>query len=87
MNNYLLSIGCNEYDSPSINNLAGAENDASNIFNCLVESEHSIYNKDISKCIKSPTLIEVRNALENILYDSACPDIFTLFFCWTWWSY
>lgn len=80
MNNYLLAIGCNEHDSSSINNLAGAENDASNIFNCLVKSEHSIYDKNISKCIKSPTLHQVRNALENILYDAACPDIFTLFF-------
>lgn len=80
MNNYLLSIGCNEYDSSSINNLGGAENDASNIFNCLVESEHSIYNKDISKCIKSPTLHQVRDALGYMLYDSICPDIFTLFF-------
>lgn len=80
MNNYLLSIGCNKYISPSINNLAGAENDASNVFNCLVDSEHSIYNKNISKCIKSPTLEDVRKSLENILYDAVCPDIFTLFF-------
>lgn len=80
MNNYLLSIGCNEYDSSLIDNLGGAENDASNIFNCLVESEHSIYSKNISKYIKSPTLNEVREALENILFGSTCPDIFTLFF-------
>ena len=80
MNNYLLSIGCNEYDSSSINNLTGAENDASNIFNCLIESKYSIYNKNISKCIPSPALNEVRDTLENMLYNSTCPDMFTLFF-------
>ncbi|WP_321779386.1 caspase family protein [Sulfurimonas sp.] len=80
MNNYLLSIGCNEYDSSSINNLEGAENDASNIFNCLVKSKYSIYNNDISKCLQSPRLEDIRNSLENILYDATCPDIFTLFF-------
>jgi len=80
MNNYLLSIGCDIYDSSMLQNLSGAENDASNMFNCLIESKHSIYKKDFSKCIKSPTLNEVRQVLETILYDSQCPDIFTLFF-------
>lgn len=80
MNNYLLSIGCDEYNSSSINNLEGAENDAANIFDCLIESEHSIYNKDISECLKSPTLNDVRNSLESILYDNTPPDILTLFF-------
>lgn len=80
MNNYLLAIGCNEYDCESIENLSGAENDASNIYNCLVESEHSIYSQTISQCLKSPTLKELRDKLENILFESTPPDIFTLFF-------
>lgn len=80
MKSYLLSIGCNCYASETLNNLTGAENDALNIYNCLVESEYSIYDKDKSKVLTSPSLSDVKTALENILFENNTPDIFTLFF-------
>lgn len=80
MNNYLLSIGCDSYESKEINDLQGAENDASNIYNTLLEEESTIYDITQSKYLKSPTLVEFRDALEQMLYDSETPDIFTLFF-------
>lgn len=80
MKNYLLSIGCNNYASATLSKLSGAENDALNIYKCLVDSEYSIYDKDKSKVLTSPSLSDVKNALENILLDNETPDIFTLFF-------
>jgi hypothetical protein len=80
MKSYILSIGCDVYLSNSLCDLNGSENDASSIFNCLVESEYSIYDKESSILLKSPTVAEVKNWLEKILLDSDTPDVFTLFF-------
>lgn len=80
MKSYLLSIGCDEYASETLSNLSSATNDAQGIYNCLVESEYSIYDKDESKILKSPNASEVRSALEEILMANETPDVFTLFF-------
>ncbi|RFC35770.1 MAG: Caspase domain-containing protein [Candidatus Nitrotoga sp. LAW] len=80
MKSYLLSIGCNDYASETLNNLTGAENDATNVYNQLVLSEYSIYDKNVSKILLSPSLSDVKSALESILCDFQTSDIFTLFF-------
>jgi hypothetical protein len=80
MRSYLLSIGCDNYSSETLNNLSGAINDALNIYNCLVNSEYSIYDKDKSTILESPTVAEVRAALEKTLIDNETPDVFSLFF-------
>ena len=80
MNNYLLSIGCDKYESEKISDLQGAENDANNIYNTLLEEKYTIYNVTQSKYLKSPTLSDFRETLEQMLYDNETPDIFTLFF-------
>ncbi len=80
MKSYLLSVGCDKYSSDSLNNLTGAVNDASNIYQCLVNSEYSIYDAEISETLSSPTISETRSALERILLEHETPDIFTLFF-------
>lgn len=81
MKSYLIAIGCNDYASGTLSNLSGAENDASNIYKCLVESDYSIYDKHKSKVLTSPSVADVRNELENILFgDDQAPDIVTLFF-------
>lgn len=80
MKSYLLAIGCNNYASEGLNNLTGAENDATNVYKHLVLSEYSIYDKNVSKVLLSPSLLDVKSALESILCEFQTPDIFTLFF-------
>ena len=80
MKAYLVAIGCDDYQSETLDNLSGAENDASAVYNVLVESEYSIYEKESSCFLKSPVISDVRGTLEKVLFDKECPDIFTLFF-------
>jgi hypothetical protein len=37
MKAYLVAIGCDDYQSETLNDLSGAENDASAVYNVLVE--------------------------------------------------
>jgi Caspase domain len=76
----LVAIGCDKYHSGLLNDLKGAENDASSIYEVLVHSEYSIYEKDGSYILKSPDMATVRRTLEEVLFDKQCPDIFTFFF-------
>lgn len=80
MKAYLVSIGCDNYQSETLDNLSGAENDASAVYDVLVDSEYSIYEKDNSYFLKSPVISDVKGTLEEALFDKECPDIFTLFF-------
>ncbi len=80
MKAYLISIGCDNYQSETLDNLSGAENDASAVYDVLVDSEYSIYEKESSYFLKSPVISDVKGALEEALFDKECPDIFTLFF-------
>ena len=80
MKAYLVSIGCDNYQSQTLNNLSGAENDASAVYDVLVESEYSIYEKECSHLLKSPVISDVKETLEEVLFDKECPDIFTFFF-------
>jgi uncharacterized caspase-like protein len=80
MKAYLISIGCDNYQSETLNNLSGAENDASSVYDVLVDSEYSIYEKESSYLLRSPVISDVKGALEEALFDKECPDIFTLFF-------
>ncbi len=80
MKAYLVSIGCDDYESETLNNLSGAENDASAVYKVLVDSEYSIYEEEGSCFLKSPVVSDVRGVLEEALFNKECPDIFTLFF-------
>lgn len=80
MKAYLVAIGCDDYQSETLNDLSGAENDASAVYDVLADSEYSIYEKDSSYFLKSPVISDVRRTLEEVLFDKECPDIFTLFF-------
>lgn len=76
----LLAIGCNKHLDDNLLDLSGAENDAVNIYNCLVNSEYAIYRSDSSEILDSPTLGEVKSSLEKLLLDNQSPDVFTMFF-------
>lgn len=80
MKAYLVAIGCDKYQSNTFDDLAGAENDASAVYDALVNSEYSIYEKENSYLLKSPVISDVKRTLEEVLFDKECPDIFTLFF-------
>lgn len=80
MKAYLVAIGCDLYQSETLRNLSGAENDASAVYDILVDSEYSIYKKECSYLLKSPVINDVKGVLEEALFDKECPDIFTFFF-------
>ncbi len=80
MKAYLVSVGCDQYSNESLNNLSGAENDASSIYGVLVNSEYSMYDEKSSFLLRSPKVDDVRNCLEAALFENVCPDVFTLFF-------
>lgn len=80
MKAYLVAIGCDDYQSETLNDLSGAENDASAVYDILVDSEYSIYETESSFLLKSPVISDVKGMLEEALFDKECPDIFTLFF-------
>jgi caspase domain-containing protein len=67
----LIAIGCDNYFSKEFPNLAGAENDATAIFDCLVNVDNSLYDKKLSTILKSPTHQEARTILEKIIFDSS----------------
>jgi hypothetical protein len=71
----LLSVGCDHYDQ--LPNLNGAERDAKAIFDLLLGS--ALYDSAISALLLSPTLIEVRRALDGIARVSDL-TLLTVFF-------
>lgn len=73
-------LGCNIYESPTLDQLAAAELDAMSIFEALVDEAHGGYSKEHSKLLLSPKISDVRAALEVALVDSGQLDTFTFFF-------
>ncbi|MBD9439412.1 caspase family protein [Pseudomonas sp. PDM04] len=60
----LLSIGCNDYQN--MNKLAGAETDANNIHSELTASALSCIKPEHSLLVLSPSLNDIREALEEL---------------------
>ncbi|PZU90246.1 MAG: hypothetical protein DI527_14705 [Chelatococcus sp.] len=73
-----LCIGCNAYDN--LSTLRGAEEDARQMFEVLTDSGLGGYDKNASLLLLSPTLTEVRSALEKMLFSGTSLSDFTLFF-------
>lgn len=78
MKTSLIAVGCNEYIH--LDKLNGAENDAYSIYDLLVKSELSIYEEVNSIILKSPTLLEFRDSLKELLIKHDAPEVFTFFF-------
>lgn len=77
MKRLLCCVGCNEYEE--LGGLNGAELDAENVFNALVDSEFKSYDSD-SRLLRSPTYLDFRVVLQEMLLGEECPDVFTLYF-------
>ncbi|MBQ0799207.1 MAG: caspase family protein [Porticoccaceae bacterium] len=77
----LVAIGCDHYSSEKLSDLAGAENDASAIFDLLARNEGGFYDKDRSILLRSPSSEEARAALEQTIFDTNNDEVdFCLFF-------
>lgn len=74
----LLSIGCNKYEHAST--LGGAERDAQRIFDALIKPEVGQFDTEKSILLLSPTINEVRQALQNTLFSDTQIENFTFFF-------
>jgi hypothetical protein len=74
----LLTIGCDTYDY--VKSLTGAEADATNIYDLLIQPEVGDYDASISRVLLSPTLQEVRDALKAILFSGVDLDTLTIAF-------
>jgi len=76
----LVAIGCDRYCNDELHDLSGAENDAKAVFDYLVNKENSIYDKNRSVLLNSPSSHEARDALQNAIFDSSGDVEFCLFF-------
>lgn len=76
----LVAIGCDNYANEGLQNLSGAENDAIAVFDCLVHKENSLYDKNNSILLKSPSSQEVRAALQQAIFATSDDLEFCLFF-------
>lgn len=76
----MLSVGCNDYESPTIQNLAGAEADAQRMFAALTDVAIGGYSAEHSMLLLSPTLSQLRDALLRLLSDHGPVDTFTFYF-------
>lgn len=74
----LIAIGCNSYDYCS--QLAGAERDAIQMYEALVNSRSPFYDRDKSILLLSPTIDNVRSALKSALFDGNRLDVLTFYF-------
>jgi len=79
MQRALLAIGCDAYEFLEPD-LAGAELDAQRVFEQLTKPDVGDYDPVRSRLLLSPTLAEVRKALEDIVYQDEPLDAFTLYF-------
>lgn len=80
MSRVLIAIGCNTFDDPSLTTLHGAENDASSIYDVLVNQEAGEFSADQSKLLLSPSLQEVRDAISDTLFTIDSIDCLTVFY-------
>lgn len=74
----LIAIGCNSYDH--LNSLGSAEADANAIFDLLIDPRVGDYDRARSSLLLSPTLQQVRLALESILFNGSVLDTLTIAF-------
>jgi hypothetical protein len=77
MTRLLISIGCNKYDH--LDELAGAEQDAKNIFE-LMTGPDGDYDRDESRLLLSPSHADLMYALDVVLFSHPRIDVFTIFF-------
>lgn len=75
----LVAIGCDNYSNDELQDLSGAENDASVIFDLLVNG-YGLYDKSHSVLLKSPSSQEAREALQQAIFDSGEDIQLCLFF-------
>jgi len=71
-------IGCDDYKY--LQPLNGATPDARHVYKILIDQNHGEYDLNSSLLILSPSLEELRRALQYILFDCGKIDTFTLFF-------
>lgn len=75
----LLCIGCDSYDY--VNPVAGAELDARRMYDVLLQPDRGGYDTIRSRLVLSPTLEQVRRAIQEVLFvDGQKVDTFTFFF-------
>jgi hypothetical protein len=75
----LVAIGCDHYSNDGLQDLSGAENDASAVFDLLVNSD-GFYDKKHSIILKSPSFQEAKEALQQAIFDSSEDIQLCLFF-------
>ncbi|MEZ2332832.1 caspase domain-containing protein [Mesorhizobium sp. RCC_202] len=76
----LIAIGCDVYDNPPLQPLAGAENDAATIFEHLAAKNWGEYDQAQSKLLLSPTMAELRSTIEAALFSGPPIEELTFFF-------
>lgn len=76
----LVAIGCDHYSNDGLQDLSGAENDASAVFDLLVNNNDSSYDKNHSILLKSPSSQVAREALQQAIFDSGEDIELCLFF-------
>ena len=76
----LIAIGCDAYDNPPLAPLAGAENDATAIFEHLATKNWGEYDQAQSKLLLSPTMAAVRSTIEEVLFSGPPIEELTFFF-------
>ena len=74
----LFAVGCNSYDHAQP--LSEAELDARRMYECLTRPEVGDYSTEHSVLLLSPTLAELRAALQQVLFGMASIETFTFFF-------
>jgi len=74
----LVAIGCDYYSNEEFQDLSGAENDASAVFDSLVNKED--YDKNHSILLKSPSSQDAREALQRAIFDTSGDLELCLFF-------
>jgi len=78
MTRALIAIGVNTYDH--VNALGAAEHDATVVFNELIKPDVGAYEPAFSRLLLSPTLAEVRLAVEEVVLGGVQFDELTFFF-------
>ena len=74
----LLCVGCDDYENA--NQLNGAEQDATRVYEVLIKENIGEYDRDRSRLLLSPRVDEVRQAVQTLLFSNGKIDTFTFFF-------
>src|SRR5215213_9950976 len=73
----IISIGCDKYTH--LPPLQGAENDARRVYELMIEATGE-YDATQSKLLLSPTLDELQNTFNSVLFTAPQIDVLTLFY-------